>query len=149
MHKEYTRNIVKVSFGVSLSLKDKLFEDFLVQKGDIEKGKYIPKFEDFHNIPKYEGLTKKYFNHVRNEWFREILHKDSFLDYRNEILSKRILQNDKDLFNLMETNQYPEGALIYNLIKNLDLSFPKLEKAIYGTNSNNIIRVLQNQGAFK
>ncbi len=82
---EYTSNIVKESFGVSVSLKDKLFEDFLVLEEDIEKGNYIPKFEDFHNIPKYEGLTKKYFDHIRNEWFKEIFHRYSFIEYHNEI----------------------------------------------------------------
>ena len=146
--RENTNKIVKESFGVSLSLKDKLFEDLLIRKDDIENGNYIPKFGDFHNLPKYERLTKKYFNHVRDEWFREILNKDSFIKYRNEITSKRFFQNNKELFNLIETNQYPEGNLIYNLIKNLEISFPKLEKAIYGTNNNNIIRVLQNQGLF-
>jgi len=146
---EYTSNIVKESFGVSVSLKDKLFEDFLVLKEDIEKGNYIPKFEDFHNIPKYEGLTKKYFDHIRNEWFKEILHRNRFIEYRNEIKSKRFFQNDKELFNLIKTNQYPEGVLIYNLIKLLNLSFPKLEKAIYGTNYNNIIGVLQKRSVFK
>ncbi|KKL24244.1 hypothetical protein LCGC14_2417270, partial [marine sediment metagenome] len=146
---EYTSYIVKESFGVSLSLKDKLFDDFLVQKEDIEKGNYIPKFEDFHNLPNYEGLTKKYFVHIRNEWFKEILHRHSFIEYRNEIKSKRFFQNDKELFNLIKTNQYPEGVLIYNLIKYLNLSFPKLEKAIYGTNYNNIIRVLQKRSVFK
>lgn len=148
-NRDFTSYIVKESLRGSLSLKDILFEDLLIRKEDIEKCKYIPKFEEFQNIPKYEGLTKKYFNHVRNEWFREILHKESFIEYRNEVISKRFFQNNKDLFNLIETNQYPEGILIYYLIKNLELSFPKLEKAIYGINNNNIIRVLQNQGTFK
>ena len=97
--KEYTENIVKDSFKVSLSLKDKLFEDFLAQKENIKKGKYIPKFINFQNLPKYEGLTKKYFNHVRNEWFREIMHKDNFIEYRNEVMSKRFFQNYKVLLN--------------------------------------------------
>ncbi len=48
-YREVTSNIVKGSFEVSLSLKDKLFEEFLVQKEDIEKGNYIPKFRDFQN----------------------------------------------------------------------------------------------------
>ncbi len=88
-YREINNNIIKDSFEVSLCLKDKLFEEFLVQKEDIEKGKYVPKFRDFQNIPKYEGLTKKYFNYVRNEWFREILYKDSFIEYRNEIMLKK------------------------------------------------------------
>ena len=147
-YSEYTSKVVKESFGVSLSLKDKLFEDFLVQKEDIEKGKYIPKFEEFHNIPKYEGLTKKHFNHIRNEWFKEILHKHSFIEYRNEIMTKVFFENDKNLLKLIKTNQYPEGALVYNLIKLLNLSFSKLERSLYGENSDRILKILKKRGSF-
>lgn len=148
-YQENLDNIAKESSQVSVSLKGNLFEDLLIRKEDIEKGNYIPKYKDFHNILKYDGLTKKYFIYVRNQWFREILHKDSFIEFRNEIRSKKFFQKDAELFNLIKTNQYPEGVLIHNLIKHLNFSFPKLEKVIYGTNSNNIIRVLQNRGVFK
>ena len=147
-YREYTNDILKESFGVSLSLKDILFEDFLVQKEDIEKGKYFPKFDDFHNIPKYEGLTKKYFDHLRNEWFKDILHKHSFIEYRNEIMTKKFFEGDKNLLRLIKTNQYPEGALVYNLNKLLNLSFSKLERRLYGENSGRIIKILKNRGSF-
>ena len=147
-YREYTTNIVKESYGVSFSLKDKLFEDFLLQKEDIEKGRYIPKFRDFQNISKYEGLTKKYFNHVRNEWFKEILHKHSFIEYRNEIMTKRFFERDENLLELIKINQYPEGALIYNLIKLLNLSFSELERGLYGDNSDRILKILKNRRSF-
>ncbi|MBD3256576.1 MAG: hypothetical protein GF383_15890, partial [Candidatus Lokiarchaeota archaeon] len=131
-----------------MNLKKELFKDFDSRKEEIRCGNSIPKFNDYKHLTKYKSLTKKNFREIRNQWVKTILKRKSFLRFRDEIRTIKFFKNDNDLFKEIKNETYPEGFLIHNLIKILNLTFPALEKKIYGNYYKNIPCLLERRAYF-
>ncbi len=144
---EYQETPIADVLVVNGSLKEKMDNFLSVKTKDIENGMYIPEYEHFQDIEGFETLTPKYFNEFRNNWFKENF-KKSYLNFRSEQRTGDFFETDRELLELIESDSYPEGIIIYNLVNLLKISIQELEKRILGVNSNIFINLLKKRASF-
>ena len=130
------------------TFKDLLYEYLSKHRKLIESGKLKPQYEDIKVQSGFKGLTEKYFINLRNQWFKEVLKEENYLDFREKMDTKQLFEEDEELIQLIESKQYPEGFLIYNLIKVFKISLQELERRIYGKFENNIPPLLKKRSYF-